>query len=566
MTHPILLRKIQFFAFLSLTTSIAFFALGGCQTAGNYSDGFRTPASGHHAFAGSASAKDHTGSCTVCRENVTNQEILEHKAYACSNRHCIDRACLADQINSIANIESIEKSGLPCSGRVAGKDPNCGDMCKEHIPLSIIRELLEPEAREDLESRLAKAKSHEHQIGPKTDVQILTEGIGEAFNLCCPKGCGSGFGQIEGCTAATCSHKKCEATFCYLCLKPQSNIQAAHAHSIDHSDNLWEHRAGFTERYHWLIARKKLAKLFERDLKKWYHRFFSKKEAAPSFEKKVDDEVRESALSMSRLMLEERNMWPMPAGVMSDHWVEQVRNVHLADHKGSELQSEIKTLQAELSKNKDRKTEAKIATLQSQLKKRNEPEFQKQTEVQIKVELLQNEYIYRRADGDKKNAAIIKAELERLNAPVLASLDVKDSQGGVQIGVPWTGIPVMKDDVRVTPEFASLGNMYEVEGLIWSGVPNEKMNQIKAMQFCKSLGEGSRLPTREEYEILAKDMGYPHRYNADFMPDMKENWFWSSSLYGNNLAEFFSGNAGYTSATSRGISRVSVRCVRNAEW
>src|SRR4051812_27532583 len=104
MANPILLKKT---AILGLTAFSAFFALSGCQTAGIHSKDSRAPASGHHALDGSSSGKGHAGSCTVCQENVTDQEIVEHQAYVCSNRHCIDRTCLADQISSIANVEAI---------------------------------------------------------------------------------------------------------------------------------------------------------------------------------------------------------------------------------------------------------------------------------------------------------------------------------------------------------------------------------------------------------------------------------------------------------------------------
>jgi len=39
----------------------------------------------------------------------------------------------------------------------------------------------------------------------------------------------------------------------------------------------------------------------------------------------------------------------------------------------------------------------------------------------------------------------------------------------------------------VTPEFAALGDMYEVSGLIWSAVAPEAMNHYDAENYCQNL-------------------------------------------------------------------------------
>jgi hypothetical protein len=55
-----------------------------------------------------------------------------------------------------------------------------------------------------------------------------------------------------------------------------------------------------------------------------------------------------------------------------------------------------------------------------------------------------------------------------------------------------------------------------------------KMKWAAADRFCRGLGDGSRLPTREEYEALGRAMRPGERYNPDLIADMRGNWFWSS--------------------------------------
>ena len=56
------------------------------------------------------------------------------------------------------------------------------------------------------------------------------------------------------------------------------------------------------------------------------------------------------------------------------------------------------------------------------------------------------------------------------------------------------------------------------------------MNWDAADRFCRALGDGARLPTREEYEALGRAMGRPNNYRSDMIADMRQNWFWSSSV------------------------------------
>ena len=199
---------------IAILILIGFCILSGCQSGKVLPDDIRAPASNGESSHESLSGSKHNAACTVCHENVSKQEIAEHKAYVCSDGHCIDQGCVAEQVKSIANVKSLETLGLPCGGRVEGKDQYCGEACKEKISLTIIRKILKPEERADLDIRLAKANSHTESDGPRTELQRVTQAVEDAFNLCCPKeGCGYVLDKIEGCNAAICENEACKSTF-----------------------------------------------------------------------------------------------------------------------------------------------------------------------------------------------------------------------------------------------------------------------------------------------------------------------------------------------------------------
>ena len=201
---------------------------------------------------------------------------------------------------------------------------------------------------------------------------------------------------------------------------------------------------------------------------------------------------------------------------------------------------------------------------------------------------------------DKKNAAVVSAELKRIGAVVLASLDVKDAQpdpqhwpvqnvaenaGGGQAAGRGGGvaqqqppgpriIPVHEGDARVPAAFAALGpeNMYQVGNLIWSAMvgPHNvgaerrdgKMKQRDAEAFCRNLGPGVHLPTRADYEMLVRAMTVNGHYDPYRIADIPHNWFWSSSVLPDypGIAFFFNGSDGNIDVDVRGFMK-SVRCV-----
>jgi hypothetical protein len=127
-------------------------------------------------------------------------------------------------------------------------------------------------------------------------------------------------------------------------------------------------------------------------------------------------------------------------------------------------------------------------------------------------------------------------------------------------------VPVANDDPRVSPQFTALGPMYEAASLIWSWVAPNKMSHKDAVNYCQSLGGGSRLPTEEEFEALLRVMTPGGTYNPDLFPGMRHRAFWSSSAHSNDAAfafVFFAGYVGRLSSRHR-YNGGSVRCVRGA--
>jgi formylglycine-generating enzyme required for sulfatase activity len=109
--------------------------------------------------------------------------------------------------------------------------------------------------------------------------------------------------------------------------------------------------------------------------------------------------------------------------------------------------------------------------------------------------------------------------------------------------------------------------MYQVGSLIWSAVAPEAMNYEVALQYCKNLGEGARLPSLEEWKALARSLGKGvagKKYDYKLLPDLNRE-FWSSTPQKDDLqsAYLFNGNFGAQGFDSREFE-LAVRCVMNA--
>jgi len=146
------------------------------------------------------------------------------------------------------------------------------------------------------------------------------------------------------------------------------------------------------------------------------------------------------------------------------------------------------------------------------------------------------------------------------------------SRGGGSQRVSSTGAVFTRDTT-----IPALGEAYkDPSGLIWGSIVTAQgrvndMNQYDAEKYCKA--RGTRLPTREEFEQLAKYLGkgtangyspYLADGKTDILPGLSGHYqFWSSSFGSADpgYAFFFDGHYGYTHVINSYFYDRSVRCV-----
>jgi hypothetical protein len=122
----------------------------------------------------------------------------------------------------------------------------------------------------------------------------------------------------------------------------------------------------------------------------------------------------------------------------------------------------------------------------------------------------------------------------------------------------------------------ALGEAYrDPSGLIWGSIVTAEgqvniMDQYDAEKYCNAIN--TRLPTREEFEQLAKYLGkgtangyspYLADGKTEILPGLSSHRFWSSSVnpYWHDDAFYFIGTYGYFFWGTRYLGRESVRCV-----
>jgi len=165
-------------------------------------------------------------------------------------------------------------------------------------------------------------------------------------------------------------------------------------------------------------------------------------------------------------------------------------------------------------------------------------------------------------NGTSGSLASFRSRTSYYSVRCVRDFDVVQPPGEVQVD-PNTIIPVMDDDPRISDAFRRLGNMYQVGGLIWSGMAPNQMNHPDATQYCQDLGGGARLPTKNEWEALRQAMSTGGMYNPNLIPDM-QHLFWSSSinLFNSDFAFCFDGNGVHACSYDDGrLYNYSVRCV-----
>jgi hypothetical protein len=136
---------------------------------------------------------------------------------------------------------------------------------------------------------------------------------------------------------------------------------------------------------------------------------------------------------------------------------------------------------------------------------------------------------------------------------------------------PETTITVTGAVFTLETTHPQLGVAYrDPHGLIWGQDGASHVNLAQAMSYCESIG--ARLPTREEFARLAKDLGAGTRAHYSCMtadkqneviPDLNDIWYWSSSLggHGHHYNDIFHGYGGYIEPGNADSTGGSARCV-----
>ncbi len=155
------------------------------------------------------------------------------------------------------------------------------------------------------------------------------------------------------------------------------------------------------------------------------------------------------------------------------------------------------------------------------------------------------------------------SKLLQINA-ILSNYDYPLGDPEHAIGKPQVKYTRVTDSALLV----KLGRAWKDEktGLIWGDIVKGKndaiymMDQSDAERYCHLIG--ARLPRREDFEKLAKDLGYPTDYIPQFLPDLYKNWFWLSSIRLGNFDNALAYNGEYGFVVKKPRSEYnSVRCV-----
>ncbi len=486
--------------------------------------------------------------CAVCTNDVPDRQLRQHTAIECRNGHRIDRECINHYLQSIElqtpyQVSALKVLGPPCCGQLSS-----GAACATTLPIIEVMKLLTLQERAELQKRLQSALTPERLTPAKNRYADFQEGLSDVFNLRCPgERCGRILAPIEGCNAAQCENGDCRTHFCYLCFDKKSSERDAHRHLRHrHSEDFFEKRPGYIARYHWLVARKKIAALFDSE---------------------VNQKVRKAAIAHHQALLKARKMWPIPADIDTRAWIQEVRHSDLNHDEQIELLQNESIYQRMIDdENTFSLIDRTIRRLGGIVLKSLElcdaggvahPEWSLELLWDTVTDYWQSAKIIccRRGAGSTEPAVSDDSEAEDPPQPLFSELlaPAYDKITFLPMGAH-----------RVSSDFVALGQMFHFRGLIWSGVPPRNFETWEAEAFCNTLG--GRLPTASEYKALAQALGKnsPQGYNPDVIPDLRGRWFWATSDdLGTQRRIGFFGDRGDL-YSFRQESREHLRCVKNA--
>ena len=103
-------------------------------------------------------------------------------------------------------------------------------------------------------------------------------------------------------------------------------------------------------------------------------------------------------------------------------------------------------------------------------------------------------------------------------------------------------------------------------GLVWSKTLAEDVNYAKAEEAVAALGEGWRLPTLDELQLIVDRNKYRPAANTEIFPDTESDWYWTSSpcAWNDTARWVVDFDYGYVNGTRQGLS-ACVRAVRASQ-
>lgn len=121
------------------------------------------------------------------------------------------------------------------------------------------------------------------------------------------------------------------------------------------------------------------------------------------------------------------------------------------------------------------------------------------------------------------------------------------------------------------------GSFRSPSGIVWGPIlktakgDNLKLTRDEAIDYCNGLKQS--LPTKAQFERLALELGAPDNYDPAAVPDLRGNFYWSSTPYsggssinpqlfppGSGNAWGFNGDNGHMVVGGRS-TRQEVRCI-----
>ena len=148
------------------------------------------------------------------------------------------------------------------------------------------------------------------------------------------------------------------------------------------------------------------------------------------------------------------------------------------------------------------------------------------------------------------------------NCPVCNAFPVQHIAAGDSIAYHF----LTPRNVRADESYTTTLEVAADPRLEWSGniCEGQRVDYATAEKACAALGEGWRLPTRQELESILDLSRHNPAADPERFPDMNSDWYWSSTpcAWSSVLAWCVVFDVGYVYGLHRGYGGAFVRAVR----